>query len=113
MLKLKDSVKIFICTLVLFFLPAHWVAGATSLGLCEKLLPALRVDEEPQLPRQQPHLYRHGVILLVVDVVEAPNILWGRVSGKVGCVRKRMQTKHAFDETSVTVTMYAQRAEGI
>lgn len=47
----------------------------SSLKLCEELLSALCTDEEAEFPWQQSYLYRHGLILLVVDIVEARGTL--------------------------------------
>lgn len=47
----------------------------------EELLTALRTDEESQFPWQQSYLHWHGLVLFVVNVVEAPGSLWD--SGKI------------------------------
>jgi hypothetical protein len=72
------------------------------LCLCEKLFPALCIDEKTQFPGQQPHLYRHGIILLIVDVVEATNILWGKVLGK------EQTLVNGYKQNTESITLFLQ-----
>ena len=71
MLKILYVYSLFCCSCFAQLL----LVDSECLG--EKLFPALCIDEKTQFPGQQPHLYRHGVVLLIVDVVEAADILWG------------------------------------